>query len=367
MEEFKKLKRVLEKYHHVNILPSPDYRSDSFPASLAVFYSLRKMKKNVKLLADNYPRKFDFLVTKEDIGPQQADFLISIKEAGTKLSQLFYEKTENGLNLFLKTSGGELKKENVSFQPLGQRNAEELLITVGVSSQKDIKPFLDSRINFIVNIDNQPDNENFGQLNLVQETPTLTEAAFDILNCLLEEKPFDPKIANTLLAGIVEGTANFQKGNIGSETLEKASCLIRAGAELQGIVKKLTKITSEKSLQLFQIVVGKMRFVLEKGIGWVLLTEKDLEQNNSSAKDLGFVLEKFRAGFFPFPNLLILWEQNSSPLTIKGLFYSPHRNKLESILANFEGQSKGNAVLFKTSETDLETAKNKVLSIVKLN
>jgi len=75
----------------IAILPSPEFISDSFPASLALFYSLKKLGKNVNLISQNYPEKYNFLV-KEKLQPQKADFLIAINQDNIDISQVSYEK-----------------------------------------------------------------------------------------------------------------------------------------------------------------------------------------------------------------------------------------------------------------------------------
>ena len=131
------IKNIIETAQDITLLPSPGLEKDIFPASLAFFYGLKKLGKNVNFLCENLPENFKFLESKnaqdaaiEDFGhlaPSEENFLISIKETTTKLSQIFYQKTEDGLNLYLKTVQGELKKEDIileSFNPVETNIAE---------------------------------------------------------------------------------------------------------------------------------------------------------------------------------------------------------------------------------------------------
>jgi nanoRNase/pAp phosphatase (c-di-AMP/oligoRNAs hydrolase) len=361
MENIKKIKKFIDKSQNITLCPSPDFRKDTFPATLALFYSLKKLGKNVNLITQEYPSRFKFLTKKGGVHLPEADFLISIKEAGAKISQLSYEKTENGLALYLKTNGGELKKENISLQPLG---LGDLAITLGVESLRKIEKFLKEKPKFLINIDNQLENENYGEVNLVEVTsPSLSEIVLDVLRAI-EENLFDKEVSNCLLCGIIEGTSNFQDPKLNPQTLQKASFLMEKGANFGEIVSQLYGIKNEGSLRLFGKVLSKINVVKEKNLGWVLLKKEDFSQTNSSPLNLRFTLEKLSASLFSFQNFLCLWESVNSPTLTRGVFYSPNKRMIEKILENFEGAQKGNGVLFVVEEPDPQKVKDKILELL---
>ena len=49
------IKKALDTYNGINVLPSPDLRQDSFPAALAIFFSLKKAGKNVNIISQEHP------------------------------------------------------------------------------------------------------------------------------------------------------------------------------------------------------------------------------------------------------------------------------------------------------------------------
>ncbi len=65
VEEIKKVKKVIEKSRNIGLCCSPDFRKDTFPATLALFYTLKKLGKNVNFLNKEYPLKFNFLIKRE--------------------------------------------------------------------------------------------------------------------------------------------------------------------------------------------------------------------------------------------------------------------------------------------------------------
>ncbi len=367
VENFKKLKKIIEKAQDVTLLPSPDFRKDSFPAALALFFSLKKLGKNVNLIAENYPQKYNSLIKQTDFHLPQGNFLISIKASQTKLSQLFYEKTENGLNLYLKTNGGELKKENFALHSLG---VGELLITLGIGETKKVKELsregAKERTASVINIDNQLENENYGQLNLIEVgSASLSEIIFDFL-ISIDKKLFTKETVNSLLLGIVEATRNFQTPELTSQTFQKVGFLINKGANLKEISSQLYRIENESSFQIFGRIFNKLNFLENLNLGWVLLTEEDFLQANASSSDLKFALEKLTSGIFPFQNFLCLWESKNSPSVTRGVFYSPNKKMRQRILENFKGLEKGEGALFQSVEMDIEKVKDKIFEILSL-
>ncbi|MBZ9572872.1 hypothetical protein KJA17_01620 [Patescibacteria group bacterium] len=360
MEDFKKAKKIIEQSKNISILPSPDFRGDSFPASLGLFYSLKDSRKNVNLLVGHFPEKFKFLKEGQTLLSPQGNFLISIKTAGTKISQLFYEKRKNGLNLFLKTNGEELKKENIALHSL---RFGDLLITLGIESFKRVKEFLKEKPIIIINIDNQLENENYGTVNLIEvSSPSLSEIVFDFL-ISIDEKLFKERVTEALLAGIIQGTRNFQSLKLSSQTLQKASFLTEKGADLKKITSETLPELGQSSLNLFGEILQKLRVSEDKNLGWVILKKGDFLRTYSTPSDLVFSLERL-ALILPQKDFLILWEsEGSEPLT-RGVFYSQNQASLRKILENFEGGQKGNGILFSNKNLNCQKVKDKILKLI---
>lgn len=368
MEKFQEAKNLIEQSQNITVLPSPEFQKDSFPAALGLFYSLKKLGKNVKLLAENYPARFEFLVDGKPAAETNFNFLLSIKEVGAEFSELFYEKTTDGLNLFLKTKGGELTKENICLQPLRPQNplylqnaTEDLLITIGIARpEKAEMPLAQSNIP-ILNIDIDPKNEAYGEANLiVPVAASFSEIVFDVI-CQDERSLLDEQSANCLLAGIIYATQNLQNPRITAQALEKISCLSKIGASLPIIREALYGVLEKGALAIFFRLLNKMQLDEQSALAWAVLGLKDFEETGSSPKNLRLALQKLASGAFPLQNFLVLWEQASSPIFVRGVFYSPNRDLVEKMWINFEGERKGDGVLFRVEALDLVEAKDRVL------
>lgn len=277
-----KVKSLVNKFSNILLLPSPDLEQDSFPAILALFFSLRKLGKNVNLKVKDVPENFKPLVREESLG---ADCLIFIRERGCKVSQIFYEKTGEELKLYLKTNQGKLKKENVRFKSL---SSNYLLITLGTE-----------------NLDG---------------------------------------------AGALSGEEPQELINIGKEP-----------AAILEAAKTINQELTRESFDLFGRSLEKLRFFQAENLGLVVLKEDDFRATDSSPKELSFTLENLIAPIFSFQNLLCLWESKNSPLLSQGVFYSPNRKLVEEIGGRFQGEKKGNGILFRIENRDIEEVKDDIL------
>ena len=333
MEKIQEAKQIIQEAESISLLPSPDFCDDSFPATLALFYSLKKLGKNVNLSTETLPEEFRFLARKEKLNSSGSEFLISIKEKGTTLSRLYYEKTTDGLNLYLKTSGEALKKENVAFHPLIMG---DLLITVGVKKYRQVEKFLKEEPKSLINIDNRRENERYGQVNLIDENSSSFSKIISDLVFSIEENLFD-------------------------------NVLMEKSAHLKEVSSRIYGETDNAPSRLFSKILSKINISQTENLGWILLEKNDFQETNSCPNDLSLALKKLTAPTISFQNLLCLWEDNphNSPLSlVRGVFYSKKEKLIHKILAHFDGARKGDGILFRAKELDLRKTKNEILKII---
>jgi hypothetical protein len=358
----KRVKELITNSTSIYIAPSPALEKDSFPASLALFYSLRDLEKNVNLLVDKIPERFSFLANKKEFQLGEVNFLISIREKRARITQISYQKTDHKTNLYLKTSGGLLKKEDVSLKPLSPKGA---LITLGVSQLAEIEPRLERKnIEAVINIDNKTENSGYGDINLIspQET-TFSEMVLDLLK-IVSPHGFGEKVSNALLAGLIQEISLAKNKKLNPQIFKKISFLMEKGANYQKIASNLHALEKENSFKLFQRVLNKLDFLPEQGLGWASLTREDFRQTNTYPKNLSFVIEKLISGIFPFQNLLLLWESKNSPSTVWGVFYSPEEQVLEKIKRLFGAERKGNGLVFKLKNNSQTEAPQQISEII---
>ncbi len=359
MPEIQKAKQIIDHHEDITILASPEFVFDSFPAALALCYSLKKLGKNVNLINQEFPEKYNFLV-KEKLQPSQADFLITVKENGSQISQVAYERTDKGLNIFLKTKNGQLKKEDIKTQNIKEVG---LLITIGINSFKVVNEVLNGDPKTIINIDKDPENDAFGDVNIVKTNAlTFSKIVFSLIE-ELNHGSFNSKITTALLAGTLQETEGLQSAGTSEGAFRRVKFLLEKGADLKAIIKNIPNIADKKGLHLLGRSILNSKLDKEKGLVSVILTKQDFKETNSQPADLKFMLRKINSGLFPFPNFVCLWEQTNSPTEVLGVIYSKDIRNIEKFYPVFCHQKKGNAIIFRSDSKDINQTKDKVLKV----
>jgi len=367
MEDFSQAKNLIEKSQSILILPPQEIDGDTLASSLALFSTLKKLGKKVNVLIGEIPEKFKFL---DGWQPKTAeDFVIAVNTAGKEIAKMRYERENGDLKIYLTMGKGELKAEDVSFPIINQ--PPNLLVTIGVESLADVGEIFTQNPRLfngtpILNIDNHPANENFGEVNLIDITSSSAEILTNLIRFMeSEDEAFlDENIATNLLTGVICASQNFRNPTTRPKTFETSAFLIERGGNHQKIIQHLYKQKNVSQINLLGRILEKLSFNEPKELYSATLAEKDFQECQASSKDLSFVVEELKVNFRYLPNFLILWESHASPIVIKGIFYSTKKELVEKILQNYEGVSKGDGVLFLIKEPNLDSAKENLLSII---
>lgn len=358
MDVLNQAKNLIENSKNILILPSSDLHGDNLGSALALFFTLKKMGKNVNISIKNVPEKFKFLTELQPLSSRE--FVIFVDAQGKEISDMRYEKNDQGLKIYLNLNNGELSEKDVSFSTSSQ--SPDLLITLGIDSQKALKDGYQSQI---LNISNKSSNENFGHVNLIEENNSLAEILTSLIKTMNAEDLLDENIATCLLAGLVYNSQNFRNQKTGPKTFETSAFLIEKGGNHQKIVQHLYKQKSLPQIKILGRILEKLEKLDEqKQLYSSCLTKEDFQECQAKSTDLGLAVEELKFNFRYLDNLLILWESHASPVLIKGIFYSSQPDLAKKILENFEGVSKGEGVLFLVRDDNLARAQEKVLKVL---
>ncbi len=207
---------------------------EAITSTLALFYTLKDLGKNVNLILETLPENLKFLSPSLDFISYPKNFVISIPNNIANVSKIYYEKNNDALKIHLALENGNIKKDNIAFY--FQEAKPDLIITVGV---KDYQKELSEKLNSfgflldspIVNVDNRQDNKKFGKINIVEEK-SLAEIVVALLGELKSES------ANCLLTSLIIYTENF-KNKLTAGVFQTASDLIKKGADLKTITDNI--------------------------------------------------------------------------------------------------------------------------------
>ncbi|MGD0576711.1 MAG: hypothetical protein ABSA74_01415 [Candidatus Staskawiczbacteria bacterium] len=243
MENFSETKQLISDSKNIYLIPAEE--PEAMALTLALFYTLKELGKNVNLLMENLPENLKFLSPSLDFISYPKNFVISIPNKVANVSQIFYEKNDEALKIHLTLEGGIIKKENIAFY--FSETKPDLIITLGI---KDYSQELPNKLNSfgflldspILNIDTSASsvqaNKKFGKINLLGNN-ALTEIIFDLIKDL-NGGLIKKELATCLLSGLVIYTDNF-KNKITADVFETAGGLMKAGADLKIIVENLSK------------------------------------------------------------------------------------------------------------------------------
>ncbi|HCC59678.1 MAG TPA: hypothetical protein DEP95_00420 [Candidatus Staskawiczbacteria bacterium] len=216
---------------------------EAFACSLALFYTLKELSKNVNLIIGELPENLKFLAPSLDFVSYPKNFVISIPNRIADISQIYYEKNDNDLKIHLTLDKGIIKKDDASFY--FSEPKPDLIITLGVKDYKtQLKDKMDS-FGFlldspILNIDSgETDNKNFGKINLLSSQP-IAKTTTDLIKSI-SDNPIKKEAVECLLTGLVICTENFKNSKVTADIFELAGSLMKQGASFKKIIENIYK------------------------------------------------------------------------------------------------------------------------------
>lgn len=299
--------KQLEKANNILITFSSDWPGDAVSGALALFLVCQKIQKNAEIIAAPYNSgtntdsqkelPWSFLPGFKQISPNLNNlrkFIVSLNIKDAKINQIKYLVENNTLNFIISPSSGWFSPEDISTSSSGFKY--DLIIVVGAVDLESLGSIYDQNIEFfykttIINIDHQPENEEFGQVNLIDlNAVAATETIFEGLKEKMEI--IDEDIATCLLTGIVVKTKNFKTANLTPRTLLNTSRLIAAGARREEIVDKLYRSREFNVLKLWGKVLNNLKAEASGAIVYSLITADDFNQTETNSGHLNEIIEE---------------------------------------------------------------------------
>jgi nanoRNase/pAp phosphatase (c-di-AMP/oligoRNAs hydrolase) len=359
MEETLGLKNIIENAKNIGILTKTNASDDAIGATLALFFALKNTNKRIFFPVEKIPDKIANLIKNKE----HKKFHISFKE---DVSEVYYEKNDDGIDLYLTPKSGEVNNENFSYKVIsGMEHLlsdtspnYDILITIGIEEFQEVESMLSDSLDqlyacTVVNIDNNLNNQNYGEFNLIEDEQSLSQK----ISCLLKQmgnEYLNKDVASFLLYGLTSSPRNVKN----KKNLPTIKWLFEHGGDLNLLE------SSGPQTKILESVLKNINFIEKENIYVSALSEKNMIDSNATSKDLAFTVEKVK-NFFKIPSFLLLWESRTSPLSIKGIFYSDNKSSIGKIANSFKGVSKGNGALFLTEETSINTARDKIFSCLK--
>lgn len=154
----------------------------------------------------------------------------------------------------------------------------DLLITFGCSTidRCGNEKIINLKIKTL-NIDHHPDNNNFGDVNVVDpKKSSVAELVYDFF--LFNKWTINKDVATCLLTGIITDTGSFMHSNTQSSTLTAAAELMSKGAGVNKITKHTFKNKSLRVLKAWGKAMENSYYDEKHKIIYSVMTDKDLEE-----------------------------------------------------------------------------------------
>jgi nanoRNase/pAp phosphatase (c-di-AMP/oligoRNAs hydrolase) len=286
---------------HLLITFRKEWNVDAAASALALSAFFTARGKRVDIVADGFvaPKSLAFLPGVENIRPafsQLQKFVISLDVSKTPIDELSYDVENGKLRIHVTPkNGGRYDGKDVT--TAASEFKYDCIITVDTPDYASLGTLFSANTEFffnrpVVNIDHDPANEQFGNVNAVDITATSSaECTYSLLK-ETGEHFMREDIATCLLAGIISKTRSFKTSNVTPKTLDIASALVAAGAHRDEIVNGLYRTRTLATLKLWGRALARLKFDPSIKMAWTLIVRQDFVHAGASEEHLVDVIDE---------------------------------------------------------------------------
>lgn len=364
LSEQEQIKNRIDKSERILIISKRDASGDSMGSMLALYLTLKKIGKEVSVVSHGTPNiLYKFLPNFHQITSELTstkDFIISLDISNAAVGEFSYKIEGNKLNIYIEPEKGEFDSQDVSAQPAQPKY--DLIVSLNCPDFAYMGDHYENNPNFfyetpVINIDHRADNENYGNINLVDVTATSTA---EILYELIEdwdENIIDEDIATCLLTGIITDTNSFQNQQTTPKSLQISAELINLGADQQSIVHNLYRTKSLNKLKLWGRLLARIKLDSKYKLAWTLVDLSDFQKTNSQPQDLSGISEELISSSPDAEIILIL--ARVAPQRIKGFIHTTKNQNAAKLANMFNGSGNDRSAVFELEKSNLiEEEKN---------
>lgn len=238
---YSKLSDLLSQSKSIAVITAKDPNLDQMGAALALYLSLSgDANRNVSIATPEEPLvEVSELVgidkVKTSLGGTIGDLVVSFPYKEGEIDKVSYTLEGDSLNIVVKAGelGLSFNEKDVKFTR--PSSAPDLLFIVGAPRVSDLGKLFDPlqlKDTKVVNIDNSPENQGYGDIVMVSSR--LSSVSEQIANLIFNLGfKMDVDTAQNLMWGILYATENFQNPRTSTLAFEMAAELMKMGAVRQ--------------------------------------------------------------------------------------------------------------------------------------
>lgn len=374
LEPLEQFKNLLEKSKNILILLPQNPDGDAIGAAWAFYFFLQKRESAATIAFANGQtnlEKYHFLSLPENILHKLSgarDFILSFNTRHNPILGSRVEKLDSEFRVYITPEHGSIDPRDFSFIPANFRY--DLVVTFGCPDKETAGSIYEENPDIfyeipVINIDHHSNNENFGQVNLVNMIASSTsEVLAEILEKFNAAAFLDENIANCLLTGIISATESFQKKNTTPKALQIAAQLMDKGADQQKIIRYLYKTQPLNILKFWGIVMARLKWDADLQLAWSPISLEDFVRSRSDHKAIPLVLDKIKENYSAGKMFLIFF--NDTPESVRGVMKFADAALAEKLLPLLGGEIKRGVYEFSLQNKTIAEAESEVLEKLRL-
>jgi len=315
IEQIIRAKRIL-------VVSRPQASVDIIASVTGLIDYLKKHKKDVDAVVPGFDLKQSpaFLIGADQIRPEMSavrSFEIALNVSKSPMSSITYDVRDGKLIVNIVPTHGEWSPADVTLKHGEDRY--DLIITLDVPDMASLGEIFHTHADFlyrtpIINIDRDPSNEHWGQLNLIDLTAvSSSEILFGVFE-RWNRHLIDERISTALLAGMIAKTQSFRMQNVTPKTLATASQLIAMGARREDIVHGLWRTRSVPTLKLWGKALARLEIDRELGLVWSSLSRQDFIETGTNDTALDGVVNEL-VSYAPEAKIVVLIHETETSHT----------------------------------------------------
>ncbi len=373
LNETQQLRQLLETSRHILLVMNSTQNTDSICGAVAWKKFLEKQNKQVDIIADNFvlPKNLKFIKGVEEIQPQISHlqkFILKVDVTNVKIDTLSYDIKDNWLSIYLTPKQGVLTKNELRTAQSGLKY--DLIITINAQDLESLgKIFFNNTDLFykvpVINFDNHPGNEHFGQVNFVELTATsISEIIYKTMT-QISASHIDADIATALLAGMISQTQSFKTTNVTPHTLNTASELMNLGADREKIVKHLFRTKSISSLRIWGEALTHMESDPNLGLVWTTITREDFARAGATEDELKELIDELINNSPEAKLILLLYENTHGENKVHGFLSVDKQHDAKILLQSFQPEGNKKTASFTMMNKTIKDVELEVVEKIK--
>ena len=273
---------------------------DDFAAAFGLAVAIKKLGKTADIVCSSgqAPEALKFLKAFQSVKGDLTNLralTLHVNVAKAKVDELSYSVVGDELRIHVTPKNGSWSVDDVRVSTTGYRY--DLILVLGAADLKALGGLFTHYADFLyntplINLDHNPANEHFAQINIVDVGATSVSEVAQELLARIDETLLDPDTATAFLTGMVAKTKSFRSPDVTPKTLAAASSLMNKGARRDEIVERLFRTRSVETLRLWGRALARLKADQSVGLVWTLLTRQDFANAGAGEEAFGDIVSE---------------------------------------------------------------------------